>query len=310
MRRILLVILFPLIFVSAKGQNWAATGAVWHYSLNAFNIVGNIKIEKMGDTLINGKNCDVLKTSRYVYDYVASNYYSYSNISTNFTYQDSGKVFFWINNSFRKLYDFNVSVGDTVFIQETFSSAGFCNAQDTSIVDSVGTMIINGDTLKYYHLNPLQQYSWHYLGRIVEKIGCMGYMFPENNCELDYFETGPFRCYSDSAGWNYETGVVASCDFILGVNERYDNSEFTIFPNPSSGIFSISSSEKIVEVEISNVLGEKVYSTFANAQLTSGNPPMTNAPMTIDLSSKAKGIYFVKVLDENGNGSVKKIILQ
>lgn len=297
MKRILLVTLFPFIFFFAKGQNWAASGSIWHYSINAFNIVGYIKIEKTGDTIIGGKICDVLNTSRYVYDYPSNNYYSYLNIDTNYTYTDSGKVFFWINNSFRKLYDFNANVGDTVFVQEVFSSTGFCNLQDTSIVDSVGTMVINGDTLRYYHLNPLQQYSWHYLGRIVEKIGCLGYMFPENNCLLDYMETGPFRCYSDSSGWSYQTGAAPSCDFIIGMNELAENFLFTIYPNPSSGIFSILSSEIITGIEIFDVLGKKIE-----------NWKFDFGKIQIDLSKQSKGIYFVRAFNPNGNSSVMKVV--
>jgi hypothetical protein len=32
--------------------------------------------------------------------------------------------------------------------------------------------------------------------------------------------------------------------------------------------------------------------------------------LQLDITSQAKGIYFVKVLDEKGNAGVKKIILQ
>ncbi len=87
---------------------------------------------------------------------------------------------------------------------------------------------------------------------------------------------------------------------ITNVNsDSQKKSAVDIFPNPSSGIFSISSSEKIVGMEITDVLGEKVREFKFNP-----------ANKEIDLSGQSKGIYFVKILDEKGNRSVKKIILE
>ncbi|CAN5218077.1 hypothetical protein BH09BAC5_BH09BAC5_26460 [soil metagenome] len=288
-----------LICISANSQSWAAFGARWNYSYNAFNQTGYVEISKAGDTIISGKTCDILLTSRYVYDYASGSYYTFLNIDTNYTYGDSGKVYFFINNTFRKLYDFNVIVGDTVFVKEAFPSAGFCNLQDTSIVDSTGSMIINGDTLKYYHLHPFSQYSWHQSGRIVEKLGCLGYLFPENNCVLDYFESGPFRCYHDNSLWSYETGQVP-CDFIImGIDEVESANTFSIYPNPNSGIFTILTSERNGQFEILNSLGQIVWRT-----------KIQEVQSEINLCGLADGLYFVRMNSENGSFASKKIIVE
>lgn len=70
-----------------------------------------------------------------------------------------------------------------------------------------------------------------------------------------------------------------------------------IAPNPTNGIFTIQSPEKISTVEILNVLGEKIYSAHINSN-----------QVEIDLRKQPKGIYFIEV--QNGEKHLlKKMIL-
>ncbi len=66
-------------------------------------------------------------------------------------------------------------------------------------------------------------------------------------------------------------------------NNEYSKDLFSIYPNPSTGKFNIafSNQQQITSVEIYNLFGESVF-----------QKQNTNE---IDLSSAAKGIYFVKV---------------
>lgn len=66
-------------------------------------------------------------------------------------------------------------------------------------------------------------------------------------------------------------------------NNEYSKNLFSIYPNPSTGKFNIafSNQQQITSVEIYNLFGESVF-----------QKQNTNE---IDLSSAAKGIYFVKV---------------
>lgn len=81
------------------------------------------------------------------------------------------------------------------------------------------------------------------------------------------------------------------------VNEFIYSEGINIFPNPSSGKFTIQSTEKISSIEIINLLGEKIYSITVNSKQE-----------TVNLSSHPKGIYFVQVLSE-GQSTVRKIVL-
>lgn len=79
-----------------------------------------------------------------------------------------------------------------------------------------------------------------------------------------------------------------------------DNIVISIFPNPTSGIFYIASSIFTVStLEIYNVLGEKLYSAKINSEKTE-----------IDVSNQPKGIYFCKVLLDDGRIEVQKVVVQ
>lgn len=73
-----------------------------------------------------------------------------------------------------------------------------------------------------------------------------------------------------------------------------------LFPNPSNGIFNInidpSFDNQLFEIEVFDLLGNKIES-------------LTSANTIIDLSNSLKGIYFVKIISENNEVIVKKIIL-
>jgi hypothetical protein len=95
--------------------------------------------------------------------------------------------------------------------------------------------------------------------------------------------------------------VAKLSDIYVGFKEPKNWSESNIYPNPSYGIFTISSTHsKLLNCSIYNVIGERVFSQQSNP---------TNQ-LNIDLSAQAKGIYFVETTDENWNVSNTKIIIQ
>ena len=76
----------------------------------------------------------------------------------------------------------------------------------------------------------------------------------------------------------------------VGIEESSNSSktEVVFFPNPSSGVFSLQSSQTISSIEILNVIGEMIYSEEIN----------TNKK-EIDLSDQSNGIYFIRIQTEN-----------
>ncbi|MCZ6594998.1 MAG: T9SS type A sorting domain-containing protein [Bacteroidetes bacterium] len=95
----------------------------------------------------------------------------------------------------------------------------------------------------------------------------------------------------DKIAWYENLGV-------LGVNEN-TLVDFSVYPNPTKGILNIQSKTAIVQIDIYNLLGQLVLS-IPIAIGTNKN--------TIDISRVSKGLYFIKVKDENGNIGTKKVV--
>lgn len=91
------------------------------------------------------------------------------------------------------------------------------------------------------------------------------------------------------------------CSSTTGIQNYLSNQfAFDVFPNPNKGQINISlsgNSEKY-DLRIYNMLGENVYSQSIKEQSSS-----------INLNLKS-GLYLVNVLDENGNTSTQKLIIQ
>ncbi len=69
----------------------------------------------------------------------------------------------------------------------------------------------------------------------------------------------------------------------LGIGD-FNNANFKFYPNPTSGIFTITNSEIISEISVTNMLGQTVYSKRTQS-----------AEVTLDLSTLTNGTYLVKV---------------
>jgi len=87
----------------------------------------------------------------------------------------------------------------------------------------------------------------------------------------------------------------------VDINEITIQNDLSIYPNPSTGVFQLSTtSQNILKLEVYNLLGEIVY-TIPNFN--------KQASSEINLLGYPKGIYFVKIYDGSDIHS-KKIIVQ
>ncbi len=101
----------------------------------------------------------------------------------------------------------------------------------------------------------------------------------------------------DDNGYNSGAAVVYHTDSIInGIPNPLQNA-ISVFPNPTNGKFIIYNESAIYRAEIIDIKGEKIM----DLKISSPNTE-------IDLSNKAPGIYFVKILDREGNTKVIKLI--
>ncbi|HLG41425.1 MAG TPA: T9SS type A sorting domain-containing protein, partial [Chitinophagaceae bacterium] len=93
-------------------------------------------------------------------------------------------------------------------------------------------------------------------------------------------------------------GIANTLCFTVGIPVLSNTESISIFPNPSSSIFNVESSQKISQIEIYDVLGKIIYQSQPSSP-----------KFEIDLSDKPKGIYFVKIISDYKN-YIQKVIIQ
>ncbi|MFI5164343.1 MAG: T9SS type A sorting domain-containing protein, partial [Bacteroidia bacterium] len=114
-------------------------------------------------------------------------------------------------------------------------------------------------------------------------------------------------CVKDSTSTLFVSGYNSAmgCNLIVnGTTEINFENNFNISPNPSTGIFTINSSDPSTSLRVTDV---EVYDVFGREVYQSKNPPIQSR--TLDLSSYPKGIYFLRI-KENEKMFSRKIVLQ
>ncbi len=81
------------------------------------------------------------------------------------------------------------------------------------------------------------------------------------------------------------------------INELNNELFFEIYPNPSNGYFTITSTEEISEIRITDLIGKEVVCE-------------KNDDSRYSLISKNAGIYFVSIRTSDGKTAVKKLIIE
>ena len=299
MKRLYSTLFLVFIFFGCSGQTnvyhpFPDSDAVWrvNWYVNYYNtnndycsgLDANYDYSIGGDTTINAMTYKKIIRSGFTFFTNCDNFlYGYVGGLRQDTLQK--KVFFrpWNINIDTLIYDFSLNVGDTLK-----SYLLYWHTSPPITIYSIDSVLVGNQYRKRWNLCTPN------CAQIIEGVGS-NYGLLE---QLVNFESGgDLTCFLINNNKLYPD-TTSPC-VPLGINEIKNPFLFTASPNPSSGIFTITSSEKINSIEIFDVLGNKIE-----------NLKIKNEPTEINISKKAKGIYFVKIVDEKGNFSVKKIIVE
>lgn len=99
--------------------------------------------------------------------------------------------------------------------------------------------------------------------------------------------------------------VPIACPASTGIEQNELGSNIALYPNPSNGTFNFA----VVMPEATS-LHFNVVNTLGQSVFTRSEHNVTNSVITYDLSSLAKGVYFVNITDNKNNKTVKKIIIE
>ena len=180
------------------------------------------------------------------------------------------------------LYDFNLEVGDMITAGDpnasTFSSTDFIVVDVEFIPLEDGTM-----TKQIKVQNPLGAiFSW------IEGVGGTNNTFAPGTEWEDDYSWHWFKCTLSNDVLFYTESN--SCSFVS--TEELVDEDLQIYPNPSSGIFNIST----VNSDAINARTIRIY-TIAGRLIKTVN--MENEFVSIDLSSNYTGVYLIELSIDN-----------
>jgi Secretion system C-terminal sorting domain len=264
----------------ANAQYLAPEGAKWYSRtldgwLPPFTMVTSQTVMG-GDANVGGQDCKVAEVS----------IYGWCEFQYQYLYEDSGIVYFYNQNipEWDTLYNFNAIAGDTW---------SYAQGLNSFTVDSVGYLVLAGDTLKVLYVNSGE--------RIIQRIGhsYIWWSIPVP-CDPDY--SGPVSCYEDSVlgvfHWMSE-----ACDttyLILSDRNTQENVlKLQANPNPFQDEIQLSwiATADVVLIEIFDAKG---------ISLLRQNRTGMQA-VTIETKDWPEGLYFVRI-ETAGKAGLKRLV--
>lgn len=277
---------------SNNNQEFALLGTLWHYNFNNFGggqpNSSYHKLEAVGDTLIQGKNCRIIRTTFFP---------PFSNDSIaqapEYVYTAGDTVFYYHRylNHFSPLYMFNTQVGDTLHFDYPHLTifAGITPFRWKARIDSITNFVVGSDTLKMFWPTTLPNNdSMHlnadFLGPYIQKIGgTVQFMHQPFIILPEWY--GPIRCYQDPQLFVNFMQIPCNQRAGLSVDKHGPLSTVRFYPNPANEAFYIQN-DHTTAVQ---------YSLFnSQGQLLLQNELLANETKTINTDHLPTGMYFFK----------------
>ncbi len=286
---------------------WCPDGATWVYERNTpwaaiFNVY-----EYQGDTLIDGFTAKKIRDREVEVVYIAPAYTEFyrKQNDTNYLFlrESNDSIFIYHAGEFKFMYNLSAEIGDE-FIVNYFVDYEICEANPEAFIDDTLTLtqkdnyIVSGLILERSYFSGLGR--WH-IGHLFGKIGPSQSIYPSTSpetCLSNYSFSGLF-CYTDNIrGTIYfqDPFPGRNCDYLmsttLGLEESVSfQSTPIIYPNPTSSIINISGID-------ANRMGSYATITDVNGKQIL-DFEITQQQQQIDCSTLKKGVYFLRIGEEN-----------
>ncbi len=187
------------------------------------------------------------------------------------------------------IYDFNLESGDTLI--------SYLDWSQPLIVDFVDSVLISNE----YHKRIVFQY---YEAEIIEGIGSRtGLLEP-----LIAFERGSYLCalYVDTTfifpGYPCNMSATDTC-LTVNIESQFNDSEFSIFPNPAKDLFQIKISSELL-------LRSPRLNIISNLGKTCKSLRLTDEITKINLNELNSGLYIVNFYTDKKLISSKILIIE
>ena len=294
-----LITAFLLVFtgglVMAHAQvEWFPIGATWHYQFGTSGWIEErlrtFTVEK--DTVVNGKNARVIRGENHV----------------DVVHEEDGRVYYYFQGRFRKIFDFNVNVGDTIefefktttdispYLDTTIVLPMLIEKVSTRIIDSVELREITAFTI------PDPTSTLHHVHVYIEKIGVEYATIQEGifpvmpGWGVPTVYATVLRCYQDGdieyiLDWWARRGLPCDYDFFSSsIKQKEIDQDIVLYPNPVQSVLTVSSKTehlRKVTISIHNAAGKVVFEREGLL------------PYELNVEYLQSGIYFIRIFDEN-----------
>lgn len=287
-------ILFSLSLNAQNYHPFPDTTSIWHtVGMNGFshtNYIFNFGIE--GDTMINSKKYfKIFRDFGYDLIYLGA-------LREN----ENKQILFKLleDSSEFVLYDFNLTVGDSIFYPVGYVLSGnhwnnipFKSYRVVTSIDSI--LLHNNEYRKRWKLSG----NYGQFDEWVEGIGSINWLGLLNPLISDFSwggDTYAFGCFKESDEIIYFDSTV--CNYCMGsyilnvLNYTDSRKHFNVSYNPSEKTLSINSNREVENFSISiiNSVGQTVYYNSTKSQ-----------NLNINLSKLIKGIYFYRISNNTNN---------
>lgn len=260
MKNLFTCFLFLLVANFVFGQiEWAPQGAKWYYTYSEtlFGAEYVVVVQVIGDTIIQGKNCSILKNEPIGLNWNWGCNNPIWNIE--YMYGENNKVYFFnsFEDEFKLLYDFKAQIEDGWKIP--LCDENFTVDSLEIVVSDIYYDTISNHTLKIIDVDESMN---GFPSFIYEGIGSARQMFfQEQNIVTTEQGITSLRCYESPT-----TGIIKfteqPCGFISSTSEETTSHYYTIYPNPTSGPATLTFTlppGTPATVQIFNSYGQKVW---------------------------------------------------
>jgi len=295
------VTFFLLLFTQGlNAQQWFETGDVWvQREANGLSgYEGYEEVTVLRDTTIENKAAVILN----VYNKGVGVAFGGSQIDRQYqriVREEGNKIYHWDGEDFDLIYDFNLSVGDTLYVD--YDDFDFeCGAPIPCTLIDTSSITLGNRSLTVQHFEYYNDF-WDEFGefRIMEKVGMIE----------GHFEISPsFVCHTD-ATWYHLCSFTTGQDSMMFLQQPcYDLPLSTddleikglkLYPNPTDGVIYIESDE-VIEMSSIYALDGMLLHRFKP----------THSRINLNKFIYKPGIYLIELESRKGNVSKKRIYLR
>jgi hypothetical protein len=276
---------FVLVSVAGSSQvEWAPVGAKWWYTFytpvwgGPPSATGMLKLQSIGDTLVNAISYRVLRWHQYHADYPDL------EAGTEYLRRQGDSVILYQDGSDRVLYDFSRDSGES---WQVWAFDGWCpDSTGTVMVHDTSSVAISSISLRKRVVGSTWPSHWGLYGDLIEKIGMTeSLFFPAPQCVVDigWYE---LHCYQDSSIGLYSPhGSATNCDTVIhSIHDSYPSSSLNVSTDQTGIIVTLQShGDCTYDIEVFDLLGQTLH--IGTSQTCTYRIPM----------NRACGLYLVRV---------------